>query len=80
MLIHIPAHSTPHTPAHSTHTQIVQAQEGLFPPTPERELLFEPQTDQDTTEHPARPPLPPQVSLKCVHVQWFAEQLSYKCG
>lgn len=38
--------------------QILQAQEGYFPPTPERESLFEPQTANDTTEHPHRPPIP----------------------
>lgn len=48
--------------------QILQAQEGHFPPTPERELLFEPQTDQDTKEHPARPTIPQSDLLDGDHL------------
>ena len=40
--------------------QIIQEQQGQFPPPPERELLFEPQRPDDTTSHPQRPAI--QVS------------------
>ena len=38
--------------------QIVQEQQGLFPPTPERESLFEPQHNDDTSATPPRPTIP----------------------
>lgn len=44
------------TKAFSLSCQILQEQEGLFPPTPEREMLFEPQHDDDTTVRNTRVP------------------------
>lgn len=38
--------------------QIVQEQQGIFPPTPERERLFEPQHTDDTAATPPRPNIP----------------------
>lgn len=38
--------------------QIVQEQQGLFPPTPERDRLFEPLHSDDTTSPPPRPAIP----------------------
>ena len=38
--------------------QILQEQQGMFPPTPERESLFEPQHSDDTTATPPRPHIP----------------------
>lgn len=35
--------------------QILQEQQGVFPPTPERDRLFEPQLDDDTKLHPPWP-------------------------
>ena len=45
----------PHT---HTSTQILQEQQGQFPPTPERETLFEPQRPNDTRVTPTRPAIP----------------------
>lgn len=41
--------------------QILQEQQGEFPRTPERELLFEPQSKDDTTVSPCRPTIPPPL-------------------
>ena len=38
--------------------QILQEQQGEFPRTPERELLFEPQSKEDTTVSPCHPTIP----------------------
>ena len=35
--------------------QILQEQQGVFPPTPERDRLFEPQLEGDTKQHPPWP-------------------------
>jgi hypothetical protein len=49
--------------------QIGQEQQGLFPPTPERDLLFEPQREDDTKISPARPNIPGSPISYRLHTQ-----------
>lgn len=62
--------------------QILQEQQGVFPPTPERDRLFEPQLEGDTKQHPPWPHPPvghKDIPVGHSRVHWSVSRSNVCC-